>query len=206
MTSPKAIVHLVSLDKDDFELPTLEELEMHYPGISEHLKRGDIIENVKVSGYRSCGVSFYDGFQIIGQNMQGPDDYGTPPKEFHLITEFPPEYWDGKLPVNDAFVKAESKFYWHCDDGTFSPLGSEVVDIIQRKGKVKPIVFPANEYMKLETSFIKFDFGGKRIVLLINEDALQDSEIYLMSRSYPLDEARRILGDPLIDYILDINY
>ena len=93
----KATVHLVSVGKDESDYYTLSKmskrLEKKHPGITKAMKRGDIIENIDESGYRSQGVYMWDGKRVIHQNHDW-DDYGSPSQEFLLLTEFPPGYWD----------------------------------------------------------------------------------------------------------------
>lgn len=139
----KATIHLINLrDKDLCGELEIDELEESYPGISQMMRRGDIIENVCYSGYRSQYVWFFDGNQVIGQYYE-IDDYGTPPLEFKLVTEFPPGYWDGDWerdcgnafnapPVNRWFINDDSKFYWH-DERVKSPIGSELVEDLLHK-------------------------------------------------------------------------
>ncbi len=62
-----------------------------------------------------------DGKEVIEQNRDW-DDYGSPSKEFKIITEFPPGYWDRAYgEENNLVVKkwcridAKSEFYWHSD-------------------------------------------------------------------------------------------
>lgn len=61
------------------------------------IKRGDLLENSSESGYRSDGLYIFD---VVDGNVQicdladSPDDYGTIPSKFELITQFPnPYYW-----------------------------------------------------------------------------------------------------------------
>ena len=120
----KAIVHLVALGKrgkNYHDIPSNDYLNRKYPGITNMMKRGDIIENVTESGYRSQGIYMWNGKKVIERNTDW-DDYGSPSTEFRIITEFPPGYWDqcfGSdecLPVkNWCRIDAESQFYWHSD-------------------------------------------------------------------------------------------
>ena len=119
----KATVHLVAmgnLSENDKQL-TKSRLDKKYPGVTSHFSRGDIIENVNESGYRSQGVWMWDGKNIIEQNTDW-DDYGSPSKEFKIITEFPPGYWDRVYGEENGLtvkkwcrIDAESQFYWHSD-------------------------------------------------------------------------------------------
>ena len=83
------------------------------PEMVSLMKRGDMVENLYESGYRSQGVYFYDGEQLIDQRRDY-DDYGSPPHIFKIIEDFPPDYWDNPI-VNNHFVNSddESQFYWH---------------------------------------------------------------------------------------------
>lgn len=111
----KATVHIVYLDGVDVTTVTLEKV---YPGMTTMLQRGDIIEDAAVSGYRSEGIYFWDGFKVIDQYREW-DVYGSPPVEFKLISEFSPGYWGGSdydFPIVDWTHKGlESEFYWHID-------------------------------------------------------------------------------------------
>jgi hypothetical protein len=93
--------------------------ERVYPGLVEMMDRGDAVEFIDVSGYRSNGVLFFDGKKLIEQYRYF-DDYGSPPIEFGVLTEFPPGYYDKpNMRVNNKYVnqKDKSKFYWHSNDG-----------------------------------------------------------------------------------------
>lgn len=87
---------------DDF-CPTSKQLSITY-NISD-FQRGDIIVNSDMSGERSDGVWFWDGEKIIEKNTEY-DDYGSPPKEFTAIDQFPPDYWS-TTHIGDKH------FYWH---------------------------------------------------------------------------------------------
>jgi len=108
------LANIQSASEDEFL--SLETLKIDCPGITWSMKRGDIIEDVNTSGYRSSGVWFFDGEEIIGQNYS-VDDYGTPPKSL-AFPEFPVGYWDkDNLQVSDKYAPGEtSKFYWHISD------------------------------------------------------------------------------------------
>jgi hypothetical protein len=127
MSNPnKATVHLVALGKlsEHCHIPSNDYLNRKYPGITNAMRRGDIIENVTESGYRSQGVYMWDGKKVIEQNTSW-DDYGSPSEEFKVVTEFPPGYWDktmGELKTQSGLnikkwcrIEADSQFYWHSD-------------------------------------------------------------------------------------------
>lgn len=135
----KATIHLFSARKIEYDTeesdgpPSIESLEKTYPGFTALMKRGDIIENIDESDYRSSTIYFFDGVNII-QKDTSTDDYGSPPLEFELITEFPPGYWDqpynseSRLPVNNQFEPGKSDFYWH-SESAWSPINLEKLGI-----------------------------------------------------------------------------
>ena len=61
--------------------------------------RGDIFWQ-KNKHYRNDGVLIYDGQQFIALEDR-PDDYGTIPQQFEVITEFPPLYWVEAIDHNE---------------------------------------------------------------------------------------------------------
>lgn len=101
----------------------IEMIEKTYPGILDRLDRGDIIEFIEKSGYRSQGILFFDGEKLIHQ-CTDYDDYGTPPIEFEILTEFPPDYYKKSFREKELSMKVvkdyvgpkhNTEFYWHSD-------------------------------------------------------------------------------------------
>jgi hypothetical protein len=96
---------------------SIRQLRAEYPNFNP--KRGDIIIDASKAGDRSEGIRFFDGTEIIGQ-YDGFDDYGGPPIEFRVGTEFPVGYWDLKgrgepdVIVYDAIDPLVMP-YWHSD-------------------------------------------------------------------------------------------
>ncbi len=64
-----------------------------------HPIRGDIFWK-KPNHYRNDGVLIYDGQKFISLDYK-PDDYGTIPQQFKVITEFPPLYWANAIDHNE---------------------------------------------------------------------------------------------------------
>lgn len=86
-TAEHATIHRVD------SIPTL--IELYSSARTHGLVRGDMIV-CKFDGnygYRACGLYFFDGRKIIPHCTEY-DDYGSVPKKFGIITEFPPGYWD----------------------------------------------------------------------------------------------------------------
>jgi hypothetical protein len=93
-----------------------------------YLRKGDIIENIANSGYRSEGICMYDGEHIIPPNYD-EDDYGSPSKTFVIFKDFLPDYWNRcfnedatdlniiKKYINNekTNVVKDSKFYWYLE-------------------------------------------------------------------------------------------
>lgn len=75
----------------------LKELYSINPVLFEKIKNGDLLENVNESGYRSNGVYIFNKIKnklIILSLSKYPDDYGSIPEIFEVITEFKnPYYW-----------------------------------------------------------------------------------------------------------------
>ena len=100
----------------------ISDLQENYPTIAQLIKRGDIIEDCEESGYRSDGVYFYDGTNIIYRDCS-IDPYGSVPKTFKAVSEFPPDYWDKpKYVVDNCLDECTQGFYWHTGEETFSQL------------------------------------------------------------------------------------
>jgi hypothetical protein len=77
--------------------------------ISKIIKRGDFVENKDDpnNGYRMNGVYIYDGKELKPLSTLVDDSTVIPP-EFHVITEFPIDYWH-----RDYAQKCPScKSYW----------------------------------------------------------------------------------------------
>jgi hypothetical protein len=53
------------------------------------LRRGDLLENTAVSGYRSEGVSIYDGRRVTALSYE-QDDYGCLGHEYVIYRDFNP--------------------------------------------------------------------------------------------------------------------
>lgn len=103
----------------DDEGPAIYKLnKKDFAKLRPYLRRGDLLENVAVSGYRSQGMYIFDGVNVthMGDDL---DDYGNIPAEYVVYKEFNPHYWEiGQLNVNNILVP-ESQGYkvsWHGGD------------------------------------------------------------------------------------------
>jgi hypothetical protein len=176
----KATVHLFSARKIGYdvqrynELFSIESIERTYPGFTAMMKRGDIIENVDESDYRSSTIYFFDGTNIITKDTSTTDDYGSPPIEFELITEFSPGYWNcsydcsySECYVNNRFEpNHKSDFYWH-SEYAWSPINLEKLGI---QGK------ELEEYMG-GYYYCTFIHNGKEYVLTHNNPKLPENGV-----------------------------
>jgi len=118
-------------------------LEHYCPEFRLYMRRGDIIEDFRVSGYRSNGIYFWNGERIIEQYYE-EDDHGTVPEEFVVFdcnpltaesnSNFNPGYWSKPYGNNNnphtlnvfymydvssvrrTRVGHDSNFYWHMED------------------------------------------------------------------------------------------
>jgi hypothetical protein len=166
LSKPHATVFLVEMPEHE-GIISISELEEKYPDIKEKMMRGDIIENVSKSGYRSQGVYLYDGENVINQYI-GYDDYGSVPIEFKAITEFPLHYWDKPyrytyyLEINNDYVpNAESEFYWH-EDNTLV-----CIDLSQMDEVKEPI--QDSEIDSYTDNVIKITHNNVPYILLIED-------------------------------------
>jgi hypothetical protein len=196
-----AVVHLVSImshedddsDDDSENSDYYMELVDKYPGIIDMMKRGDIIENVSQSGYRSQGVKFFNGINIIDQNEE-IDDYGTVPGEFEIITQFPTGYWDHPdLIINKWYEPKDSLFYWHSSSAV-SPINQTIAPIILDRIANNPESIICRDTnnphaYSHKLNFVVFEYNGTKYMLNYDETQPVDhsSAINILLNEY-IDE------------------
>ena len=146
---------------------TIDMLEEKYKGISKKLKRGDLIENLNESGYRSQGVYCFDGTDIVGQNLKF-DDYGTPSTSFKLIKEFPPGYWDEPI-VNNDYEEGDSRFYWHFDVA-YTNINLNEYNCFQKKENEISFTYNNKRYLVKTDLYDKITMNEKLYVKLLEEN------------------------------------
>lgn len=56
------------------------------------IRRGDLVRLESVPEYRNDGICIFDGRHMLDLGLE-PDEYGTLPSSFLVITEFPVDYW-----------------------------------------------------------------------------------------------------------------
>ena len=145
----------------------ITDLQDNYPTIAALIKRGDIIEDCEKSGYgtRSDGVYFYDGANIIFRDCS-IDPYGSVPKTFKAVSEFPPDYWDKpKYVVDNWLDECRQQFTWHTGDATFSQLNLnefewEFGENPESNSKSELFDGHVNQY------YIKFDYNDKKYAVI----------------------------------------
>lgn len=109
-----------------------ERITKDHPELWLMMKKGDLIENTCISGYRAEGRFYIDDADNKKTNNLSInilytkyDDYGTTPPHFSTITNFPRGYFDEEnIIINDTIVKTmdinkryKSKLSeWHCLD------------------------------------------------------------------------------------------
>lgn len=104
----RAHVHYIPVQND--EEPDLDRALQDLQGEGVELRRGDLVldstewrpssnpDDPRPEGsYRHDGIYIYDGTRILPLNHDGPDDYGSIPEQFQVITEFPTMYWSHVL-------------------------------------------------------------------------------------------------------------
>lgn len=108
------------------------------------LKNGDLVENTNESGYRMDGV-FIVNNEKLEELIDYPDDYGTIPEKFKVISDFPISYWHDSY---NNLNKFES--YWHNSYVWFDP--TEIGLKIHKK-----------DFKKFNYKFISWDNKEKEI-------------------------------------------
>lgn len=100
----------------DDQALSLAILEYKYPDIRLFLRRGDILEDIFNSGYRSNGICFWDGDNVIDQNYDY-DDNGSAPAQFLVFGQ-------NSNPQNDSGQNSNSQndhSFANIDKEGFSP-------------------------------------------------------------------------------------
>jgi hypothetical protein len=67
--------------------------------LKDILRRGDVVEITDVNNYRNDGRVIWNGKKFIALDYD-IDEYGAVPKEFLILTEFPPMYWEFAIDHN----------------------------------------------------------------------------------------------------------
>lgn len=151
---------------DRVDIFTLNDLDVY------KLKRGDLIEDTDESDYRMDGVRIFDGRKI--KDLEDiPDDYGTIPKNYKVISDFPVSYW------HDSYNKL-NKFesYWHNSYVWFDPteIGLKIYKKDFKKITYKYKFDPEkNEEDEKEQISYFYIFSHKNIKYCI---IIEDSEIF----------------------------
>ncbi len=137
----KCVIHLIKYKKlsydsdssDEDDEPTADKISDfitdQYMDLWKMMKKGDLIENIGKSGYRSEGRYYVDidhkrkksiirNGLIIRDLHTEWDDYGSIPSHFYVITEFPKSYFnEDQIIVNNKYCPKQNKqSYWHCDN------------------------------------------------------------------------------------------
>jgi hypothetical protein len=152
MINKKATIFVVD---DEDKLPSK---------IKKIIKRGDIVENNEESGYRTSGVYIWDGKKSISLSTT-PDDYGTIPIEFRVISEFPIDYWHTFQSPISQLSKNTSQFDWH---NNYVPVSKNILNISD-KCKPKTAIFK-NKSHHYKIFGFEFFYRNLKFVLLFSLD------------------------------------
>ena len=162
--------------KESFSL-SIDDIKEKYPQMIKMMVKGDLVENIHESGYRSQGVYCFDGEDLVDQ-CRIYDDYGTPSSCFKLIKEFPPGYWDCPIEYNKFEFDHYSQFYWHHDQA------------------YNEIDFSEFDYTIKETEkhkLVSFEYDDKKYLVFVNKD--RDLENYPASWVGNADEYKKDCGE-----------
>jgi len=191
----RCVVHLVNIDTYDEDFtPQHVKNNNIYDKLINQMKRGDIVENINTDDYRSENILFFDGKDIIDRGKT-IDKYGNIPKQFDMIDEFNPGYWDlnsedmyngeeKPFNINNTLVDddSESTFYWNTGNYAFGYVDLNKLDceIIKEKiHDVKYIKFTQNDKKNM---IIYTDNDVKSIVS--GKLAVKNVELYDCSELY----------------------
>lgn len=106
-------------EEDDGDSPGIYKMDKKsFQKLRPYLRRGDLLENVLESGYRSSGLYIYDGKNVthLGDDL---DDYGCMHKSYVIYKEFNPHYWDfSSMNVHNLLVPEtdHTSAGWHSGD------------------------------------------------------------------------------------------
>lgn len=132
----RCVIHLISMDPEDYEDvitgdTVTEFITDQHMTLWKMMKRGDLIENICESGYRSQGryivdtehsqpdhVKLIKNGLIVRDLYTEYDDYGSIPPHFCTITEFPPNYFEQENIVTNFLLcpNSTASSYWHSDN------------------------------------------------------------------------------------------
>lgn len=166
-TTNVCVVHLIDINLNEYTDECLE-ITNAYPHLIPLMKRGDIIENIRDSGYGADGLYFYNGHKIIYM-YRDLDVFGTPPKEFRIITGFDILYWYPQNTItNNLFVgeSFNSKFFWY-NDCTYHFISSEQFDL--KNKVVKQLKYVTVEGIQAISEYIVFYHDNEKYILLLDE-------------------------------------
>ena len=147
-------------DEHDYFTNVVEILERDYPEHFNQIKRGDLFEDQSSNRYtyRSFGLSIFDIVDdklVLVPLSDEPDDYGTIPSQFKVITQFPIDHWhrEGKKVVDIANTKNAGCSYFHND---FIPVDISIFEKINEEHF--KCVFDNKVYI-VNTEFSSFEDG-----------------------------------------------
>lgn len=154
------------------------------------LKNGDLVENTNESGNRMDGV-FIVNNEKLEELIDYPDDYGTIPEKFKVISEFPVSYWHDSY---NNLNKFES--YWHNSYVWFDP--TEIgLKIYKKDFKKLNYKFTSEWYDKeQENTSYYYIFSYKNIKYCI---IIEDSEIINEKFDLNKSKAYSVIDGDMVD-------
>jgi hypothetical protein len=191
---------IVSTEDADLTSEELEKGLQYLRSQSADLIYGDLVAFESAIGYRNEGLAIFDGEKIINLDAE-PDDYGTLPEKFHVITNgVPIDYWHGSQEPNSAIC--HNTHVW------FDP--TPVLDQCLANIQYSRLQDQQSEKWAI---FTTFEYEGRmyRIILDLSPADLVDEDTGKLTDEGTVDEMcqkfRRILEspDPILFYLHDID-
>lgn len=188
-SEPKKYDYLVL---EGYMIYEIEDIELVYPGIRKVVKRGDIFEDISIDeNYRGRAQFFFDGKKTIPPSTEA-DYHAGPPKEFEIITEFLPGYWDRDRVIIDGTFEDSSKsnFNWY-NDSPYTYMDFQKLGIPKEVDE--------------EVDYFTFEYGGR--VYAITDDLIEIGNgwaklSWYLNTEEKLKEIRKKTGNDRIEDVL----
>lgn len=211
-----AVIHIISINcvniqgnycqiigNDDINGMDIDNLGFLFSNMNNNIRRGDLIFNRDIGGSLGQGGHIFDGYQCASLSSIY-NDFGHVPKEFCIITEFPPGYWkDVKFTKEHIIDYCD---YYSITDATDCDWGldieiefidikklgidkryTQVLTYLQNLNQmsapptVPTMTFIHQQYPMLDITkqipYIDFTFNNKRYLLIINNIVIKNDGI-----------------------------
>lgn len=167
--------HIADLSSEE-----TDEALMELRGQGSDLRWGDLIIFDSEAGYRNEGIMIFNGTEIVSLDYDGPDDYGTVPAEFEVITNgVPISYWRATAAIEG--VSHNSYVWFNLEPVRDQCLNNIKTDLVEHG---------------MRFIWTHFDFGGQTYRILASvETFYRADEITRREREGPREAFRNFLQE-----------